>query len=296
MNRDAKGTQAVVATFSIAAYDPEAEEWGIAVQSKFLAVGSVVPWLKAGAGAVATQSYANTSYGPEGLKLLESGMSAEEVVKRLTDADEDRDLRQVGIVDKSGAAATFTGKDCFEWAGGRIGNHYAAQGNILVNEETVNAMAETFERVDGSLASRLLAALEAGQLAGGDRRGRQSAALAVVREGGGYGGFNDRVVDLRVDDHEKPIKELARIYQLHELYFSETKPENVAEIEGDLREEMEGELVRLNYLAPGEASDDDRFYEALTSFLHTENFEEREQPQGKVDLAVVAFMKGLSPR
>src|SRR5918997_6808169 len=196
----------IVATFSIAAFDPETDSLGVAVQSKFLAVGSVVPWARAGVGAVATQAMANYNYGPRGLELMAQGKTADETVEGLISADEDREHRQVGAVDARGRAATFTGSECFEWAGGTTGEHCAAQGNILVGGETVEAMARTYEEAGGDLAARLLSALEAGQAAGGDSRGKQSAALLVVREGGGYGGDNDRVVDLRVDDHLDPIQ------------------------------------------------------------------------------------------
>ncbi len=200
-----------VATFSIVAHDPARKEWGVGVASKFLAVGAVVPWAKADGGAVATQSFANTTYGPRGLELLAKGKSAEEVVKLLTDDDKQQDVRQVGIVDAAGNAATFTGKKCLAWAGGKTGKHYACQGNILASEQVVDAMAAAFEEAKGPLAWRILAALEAGDKAGGDRRGKQSAAVLVVRDKGGYGGLNDRFVDLRVDDHTDPIPELARI-------------------------------------------------------------------------------------
>lgn len=208
-----------VATFSIVAFDPDTKELGVAVQSKFVAVGSVVPWVKAGVGAIATQSYANTRYGPRGLELLESGKTAREVVDALTKDDERRAWRQVGIVDRQGRAATFTGERCMEWAGGRVGEHYCVQGNILAGQAVVDAMAETFESTEGDLGERLLAALAAGQAAGGDKRGRQSAALYIAREGWGYGGMNDRFRDLRVDDHETPIAELKRIYELHRRVF-----------------------------------------------------------------------------
>jgi uncharacterized Ntn-hydrolase superfamily protein len=206
-------------TFSIVARDPEAGELGIAVQSKFLAVGAVVPWAKAGVGAIATQSWANTTYGPGGLDLLASGLSAKETIARLTAGDEGRASRQVGIVAMQGEPATFTGDDCFPWAGGHVGEDYTCQGNILVSEETVLSMARTFEQTSGRLCDRLMAALAAGQAAGGDSRGQQSAALLVVREKGGYGGFNDRFIDLRVDDHPHPIEELQRILELHKLYL-----------------------------------------------------------------------------
>ncbi|HET7578291.1 MAG TPA: DUF1028 domain-containing protein [Bacillales bacterium] len=281
----------IVATFSIVGFDPATEELGIAVQSKFLGVGAVVPWAKAGVGAVATQSHANTAYGPEGLELMAAGKTAEETVHLLTEADENRDMRQVGIVDKYGNAATFTGDGCYDWAGGQTGKYYAAQGNILVGAETVEAMGRTIEKTGGALADRLLAALDAGQQAGGDSRGRQSAALLVVKENGGYSGYNDRAIDLRVDDHPKPIQELMRIYQLHQLYFSGEKPAKVVSIDATLRSELIQTLARLGYLNGDSDITDDDFYEALVSFHHTENFEEREQPRGKIDKEVVNFMK-----
>ena len=206
----------IVATFSIVGHDPATEEWGIAVQSKFLAVGSVVPWARAGVGAIATQSYANTSFGPLGLKLLAEGRTAAEVLDMLIEGDSERQVRQVGIVDSQGSAATFTGDKCHDWAGGVTGKHYAAQGNILVSEKTVKAMANAFENTGGELAYRLLEALDAGQRAGGDARGQQSAALLVVQENAGYGGHNDRKIDLRVDDHVQPITELKRIFAMHQ--------------------------------------------------------------------------------
>jgi uncharacterized Ntn-hydrolase superfamily protein len=203
-----------VNTFSIAAYDPDRKEWGIGVASKFLAVGAVVPWAKAGVGAVATQSFANTSYGPKGLELMAQGKSAEETIKALTDEDNQKDIRQVGIIDAQGNEATFTGSKCQAWAGGKTGKHYACQGNILAGEAVVNDMAKAFEEAKGPLAWRIIAALEAADKAGGDKRGKQSAAILVVRERSGYGGFNDRMIDFRVDDHENPIQELARILAL----------------------------------------------------------------------------------
>lgn len=274
-------------TFSIVGYDPQEKEWGIAVQSKFLGVGAVVPWAKAGVGAVATQSYANTSFGPEGLRLMEEGKSAEEALHTLLDKDPGREQRQVGFIDANGNAATFTGKECYNWAGGVTGPHFAAQGNILVDENTVQAMADIFQKTEGKLAERLLAALQAGQDAGGDSRGQQSAALLVVKENGGYGGFNDRYVDLRVEDHEEPIKELARIYQLQQLYFAPSKPENIISIEGKTQEELTTHLQRLNYL--NENTTD--VSTALKTYIHTENFEEREQPTGLIDLEVLEYMK-----
>lgn len=203
-----------ICTFSIVAYDPELQEWGVAVASKFLAVGAVVPWAKAGAGAIATQSHANTTYGPKGLELLSQGKSAEEVIKLLTDEDKGKDVRQVGIVDAKGNAATFTGSKCQAWASGKTGKNYTCQGNILAGEAVVNDMSKAFEEATGPLAWRLLASLEAAEKAGGDKRGKQSAAILVVRDKSGYSGFNDRMIDFRVDDHVTPVQELARILGL----------------------------------------------------------------------------------
>lgn len=208
-----------ISTFSIVAYDSVAEEWGIGVQSKFLAVGSVVPWAKAEVGAIATQAMGNTTYGPRGLDLLEGGMEAAEVVRTLTSEDPDRERRQLGVVDFNGGAASWTGGECFEWAGHVVGKAFCAQGNILTGQGVVDAMAGAFRSTEGSLGRRLIAALRAGQEAGGDSRGKQSAALLVVKEAGGYLGYDDRFIDLRVDDHENPIEELSRIYDLHEQVF-----------------------------------------------------------------------------
>ena len=280
-------TRGIVATFSIVAFDPETDALGVAVQSKFLAVGAVVPWARAGAGAVATQAMANFNYGPRGLDLMSRGNSAQETVEALISSDDEREHRQLGVVDAAGRTATFTGGECFEWAGGITGEHYAAQGNILVGRETVEAMARTFEATAGDLAGRLLAALDAGQAAGGDSRGKQSAALLVVREGGGYGGDNDRVLDLRVDDHPEPIRELIRLRSLHTLYFGET--EDVVAVDGDVRQDVAAALQRLGYLERG--SDDETLLDALSAFIRTENFEEREQERGYLDRAVLEFMK-----
>jgi uncharacterized Ntn-hydrolase superfamily protein len=280
----------IVATFSIVAFDPETDSLGVAVQSKFLAVGSVVPWARAGVGAVATQAMANYNYGPRGLDLMSEGRSAEGTVEALVSADEDRGHRQVGVVDARGRAATFTGSECFDWAGGDTGEHYAVQGNILVGGKTVGAMARAYEEAEGDLATRLLSALDAGQGAGGDSRGKQSAALLVVREGGGYGGDNDRVVDLRVDDHPDPIRELIRIRDLHTLYFGETGPDEVVAVDGEVRAEVADALLRAGYLRGPDVEDDDLF-DALSAYIRTENFEEREQRRGHLDRAVLEYMK-----
>ncbi len=198
-------------TFSIVACDPDTKEHGVAVASKFLAVGSVVPWAKAGVGAIATQSLANTTFGPKGLELLGGGNDAEATMKLLIEADDGRDNRQVGIVDKDGKAETYTGKKCQDWAGGKTGKNYSCQGNLLAGKAVVNDMADTFEKTKGPLAWRMIAAMEAGEKAGGDKRGKQSAAILIEKPKGGYAGLNDRYVDFRVDDHEKPLEELARI-------------------------------------------------------------------------------------
>jgi uncharacterized Ntn-hydrolase superfamily protein len=282
-----------VATFSIVAFDPETDSLGVAVQSKFLAVGSVVPWARAGVGAVATQAMANYNYGPRGLELMAREKTADETIESLISADEDREHRQVGVVDSRGRAATFTGSECFEWAGGVTGEYYAAQGNILIGGETVGAMAKAYEETGGDLAARLLSALDAGQAAGGDSRGKQSAALLVVREGGGYGGDNDRALDLRVDDHADPIMELIRIRDLHTLYFGETLPEDVIAVEGDVRSEVADALRCSGYIQQQD-TEDDALFDALSAYVRTENFEEREQGRGYLDRAVLEYMKGQS--
>jgi uncharacterized Ntn-hydrolase superfamily protein len=221
-----EGSSPTVATFSIVAFDPNTKELGIAVQSRVVSVGSVVPWAKARIGAIATQASANTKYGPDGLKYLEQGLDPNEVIKKLTAGDSDAPSRQIGIVDAKGRVATFTGSKCLEWAGGRAGKYYTVQGNILTGPEVVNEMAKAFEKAKGELGSRLIDALDAGQAAGGDKRGKQSAALLVVHEGWGYAGYNDRYRDIRVDDHPEPIKELRRVYEIHKQVFPqpELKP------------------------------------------------------------------------
>ncbi|MGF9799691.1 DUF1028 domain-containing protein [Brevibacillus agri] len=289
-NRDA------INTFSIVGFDPETKEWGVAVASKFLSVGSIVPWAKAGAGAVATQSWANTDYGTKGLELLAQGKSAQEVLDQLVAEDDGRSVRQVGIVDARGGSATYTGEECHAWAGGIAGPNFAAQGNILVDENTVKAMAETFQSTKGSLAERLLQALLAGEEAGGDSRGKQSAALLIVREGGGYGGKIDKSIDLRVDDHREPVRELFRLFGLHQLYFQKPKAEDILEVDAALRAKLASNLIALGYLAKENLADDAVFYEKLKEFQLVENFDERIQETGKVDKQVVAFMDQLAAK
>lgn len=210
----AAGAAEPIATFSIVGYDPETGDLGVAVQSKFFAVGSVVPWARADVGAIASQAYGNTTFGPLGLAMLEDGLSVEAVLDSLLAHDPDAAQRQVGVVDAEGRSHAYTGAECMDWAGHKSGPNFTAQGNILVSEETVEAMARAFTESRGVLGERLLAALEAGQAAGGDSRGMQSAAILIVREGGGYGGYNDVYCDLRVDDHEDPIAELRRIFDM----------------------------------------------------------------------------------
>ena len=253
-------------TYSIVARDAATGDLGIAVQSKFFAVGAVVPWARAGLGAIATQSYANVAYGPDGLALLAGGASAQETLDRLVAADSLRDQRQAGIVDAKGGSATFTGSGCFDWAGGRTGPSFAAQGNILAGPQVVEALADTFLGTEGPLAERLLAALAAADAAGGDRRGRQSACLIVRRAGGGYGGTNDIMIDLRVDDHADPVTELQRIYAVHDLLFGQTPEDKMIPLE-EVGGEVTERLAKLGFDGPIEA--------ALRAWAGRENLEER---------------------
>ena len=273
-----------VATYSIAACDLAAGQWGVATQSKFLGVGSVVPWAEPQVGAVATQAYANPRYGPSGLALLRQGLSAEEVVERLTSADDGRDHRQLGIVDREGRAASYTGPECLDWAGGRTGQGYAAQGNILVSGETVDAIAETFARSSGRpLAERLLDCLDAAQAAGGDRRGQQSSALLVVERDGGYAGLSDAVVDLRVDEHPRPLEELRRIYGLHQAIFGKTPADEWLVVDEELAAELRERLTRLGYA--GELGD------AYFHWAGNENLEERVDGVERVDPVVLEELR-----
>ena len=272
----------VVATYSIAACDLEARQWGVAVQSKFLAVGSVVPWAEPEVGAIATQAYANPRYGPDGLAHLRAGLSAEETVERLTAGDEGRGERQVGIVDGQGRGATYTGPECNAWAGGRTGAGYAAQGNILVGEETVAALATTFEQTARlPLVQRLLECLVAAQAAGGDRRGQQSASLLVVQRDGGYAGLSDILVDLRVDDHERPIEELRRLYALHDRLFGVSPAEEWLPLADELRAEVDERLERLGY-------------DSLDAWAGVENLEERVRGEDAIDPVVLDALREAS--
>ena len=268
-----------VATYSIAACDLDAGQWGVAVQSKFLAVGSLVSWAEPHVGAIATQAHANPRYGPGGLALLRDGRSANDVVDALTAADDGRDHRQIGVVDRNGDSASFTGSACLDWAGGRTGPCYAAQGNILVSAATVDALAETFAAAAGQpLAERLLACLDAAQAAGGDRRGQQSAALLVVERDGGYGGLTDVLVDLRVDDHERPLDELRRIYGVHQSLFGRTPRDRWVAVDDALRSELRDRLAKLGY-------------ERLEDWAGAENLEERVDGEEALDPFVLEVLR-----
>jgi uncharacterized Ntn-hydrolase superfamily protein len=275
-----------VATYSVAACDLDAGQWGVATQSKFLAVGSVVPWAEPGVGAIATQAYANPRYGPQGLELLRQGLSATEVVERLTTADGGRDHRQLGVVDALGRGASYTGSECLDWAGGRSGSCYAAQGNILVSAETVDGIAETFEQGSGPLALRLIDCLDAAQAAGGDRRGQQSAALLVVEKDGGYAGLSDVVVELRVEDHERPLEELRRLYGLHDAMFGKTPREDWIEVDDELAGELRERLGRLGF--NGELGN------AFFTWSANENLEERVDGVERIDPVVLEELRSQS--
>lgn len=280
----------LVATFSIVAADPETGEVGVAVQSKFLAVGSVVPWAKANVGAVATQSWANTAFGPEGLTLLEKGLSPEEVIDKLVADDPGRSLRQVAVINADGEASAFTGHECYDWAGHIIGKNHSCQGNILVSEETVSEMSRTFEASEGPLAERMLKAVAAAQHAGGDSRGKQSAAVYVVQEGAGYGGYNDVKVDLRVDDHPEPIEELQRLYELHKMYAAPS--EDKLAIEGDVLKTVVEQLVKLSLLGMGDYNSyNAEVKEALKAFVLRENFDDHWSEEALIDESVLAYLK-----
>ena len=273
-------------TFSVVACDLEDNAWGVAVASKFPAVGAVVPWVQAEAGAVATQSFANTSYGPRGLALMGTGFSAQETLDRLLEDDPDKELRQVGIVDAKGSSTTFSGSGCYPWAGGLSGKGYAIQGNILANDGVVPAMEDAFLRTNGNLAIRLYAALLAGDQAGGDKRGRQSAAIYVAKPKAGYGGFVDRWLDYRVDDHEDPVPRLGELLELHELYFGKSPEGERAEIKGNVLTQLTDILRQRSYLKDGKG-----FSDAFHEFIGNENFEERADPEARwIDGPVLDYL------
>jgi len=280
-------------TFSIVACDLEDQAWGVAVASKFPAVGAVVPWAQAGAGTVATQAFANTSFGPRGLALMETGLSAEEALAKLLQNDPDRELRQVGLVDAQGRAATFTGSGCFPWAGGVAASSsslrtsgYAIQGNILKNAKVVPAIEKAFLKTKGNLPKRLHAALLAGDRAGGDKRGRQSAAIYVAKPKAGYGGFVDRWIDYRVDDHADPVPRLGELLEMHELYFGKSLEKDRVEIKGKALQHITDMLSQAGYLKKGKV-----FRSAFTEFIGNENFEERADPEAKwIDRPVLKYL------
>src|SRR5882672_1897234 len=306
-------------TYSIVAFDSTTGDLGIAVQSKFPNVGGIVPWARAGVGAVATQSLGNTDYGEKGLELLAQGATAPEALRIVMRGDPRPAQRQVGMVDAHGNAASWTGDSTFDWAGGRtggqsvkrlggkgeliVGRGYAAQANIMVSDATVRNMADTFERSHGSLADRLLAALVAGQAGGGDKRGMQSAALLVVRAGAGYLGLNDRYIDIRVYDAPDPIRELQRLYELHKLYFFTTDSADLMPITPVVQRELEAILLTepanqpQKWLAAPQPSLNATFLTALANFMYWENYDVRVRMDGKIDRVVVEdIRKNRRPR
>lgn len=273
-------------TFSIVAYDKKEQAWGIAVASKFPAVGAVVPWALAGVGAVATQSFANTSFGPLGLEMMAQGFSADEVLAKLLMDDPDRELRQVGMVDAKGKAVTYTGSGCFPWAGGVTGKGYAIQGNILASAKVVPAMEKKFLAAKGNLPARLYAALLAGDRAGGDKRGRQSAAIYVVKPNGGYGGYIDRWIDYRVDDHDDPVLRLGELLQMQELYFGKSPEKDRLALKGKALDQMLDILKRAGYIKKNTS-----YVDAFNAFIGNENFEERADPKGTwIDKPVMKYL------
>lgn len=278
-------------TFSIVAIDRGTGEIGVAVASKFLAVGSAVPWAKANVGGIATQAWANLGYGPEGLRLLENGLPASEVVARLVEPDEQRHQRQLGIVDREGRSAAWTGQECFSWAGHRTGEGFTCQGNILTGGDVVEAMAEAFSSTTAALPERLVAALRAGQNRGGDSRGQQSAALLVVKEKGSYGGYLDRYIDLRVDDAPEPLEDLRRMLELHRLYFKRAE-QNVTHLAGNMVREIQQILAaRGFYTGALSTIYDDPTREALRRFFSVENFEERWRDDDLIDRDVLNYIR-----
>ncbi len=280
-----------LSTFSIVACDVKEQAWGIAVASKFPAVGAVVPWARVKAGAVATQSFANPSFGPRGLDLMASGMSARETLSNLLSRDHEREQRQIGLVDVKGNSATFTGKSCMGWAGGVNGPGYAIQGNILTGAEVINRMEHTFLDAKGELPERLFAALEAGGRAGGDRRGKQSAALYVVKPKAGYGGHNDRWMDYRVDDHINPIPRLGELLELHRLYFGKSPRSQRVKLNGKAVREIQKIMKGLGYYTPTSGEYDDATRQSFEVFIGNENFEQRADPKaGWIDGPVLEYL------
>jgi uncharacterized Ntn-hydrolase superfamily protein len=282
-------------TFSIVASDPERGDWGVAVASKFPAVGAVVPMARAGLGAIATQAWANVAYGPDGLAMLDAGSSAEDVVRDLVEADEGRDQRQLGVVDANGAAASFTGARCMPWAGHVVGEGFACQGNILAGQEVVQAMAAGFRETEGDLVDRILAALDAGDQAGGDRRGKQSAALLVVRAGAGYEGRSDRYVDLRVDDHPEPVRELRRIFDVYDQEIL-VRNDPLLPATASLIEELQRRLRQTgHYRGDANGSFDDATREAVAAFAGEFNLEGRLRSDDLLSEALIREIRDVTP-
>ncbi|MBL8154339.1 MAG: DUF1028 domain-containing protein [Anaerolineae bacterium] len=282
-------------TFSIVAYDPEEAAWGVAVASKFLAAAAVVSWARAGAGAVATQSFARVSFGPDGLALMESGRPAAEALAALLAADPERAHRQVGMVDPRGGAAAHTGSDCYDWAGHHVGEGFTCQGNILAGPQVVAAMADAYRSARGELADRLLAALTAGDDAGGDRRGKQSAGVLVVKANAGYGGDNDRYIDLRVDDDPEPVRKLHTLVAAHHLFFGHPRPEDQIPITADLAREIQVWLRDRGY-HPHEPTGiwDDATKTAFRALIGSENLEERwslDQHSDQIDRVALDYLR-----
>jgi uncharacterized Ntn-hydrolase superfamily protein len=273
-------------TFSIVACDLKEQAWGVAVASKFPAVGAVVPSAQAEVGAVATQSFANTAFGPRGLALMGTGLSAQKTLDQLLEDDSDKELRQVGLVDAKGGSATFSGSKCFAWAGGVAGKGYAIQGNILASGKVVPAMEKAFLKTKGNLPTRLYAALRAGDRAGGDRRGRQSAAIFVVKPKAGYGGYLDRWLDYRVDDHEDPVPRLGELLEMHDLYFGKSPEDERVQLKGKPLKQMTEILTHAGYLKNGT-----EFAVAFHALINNENFEERADLQARwIDRPVLKYL------
>lgn len=283
----------LVSTFSIVARDPGNGDLGVAVQSKFPNVRVAVPYARAGVGAVATQSFSNSDFGTRGLALLELGATPQEALQIVGRGDEDLENRQVGIVDAKGRSATFTGKKCFDWAGGRTGPDYAIQGNILVSEETVAAMERTFLSTKGPLADRLLAAIKSGAEAGGDRRGRQSAALVVVRAGASYDAKSDRYIDISVYDAKDPIAEIFRLYELQKIHFERSDPKDLVPISGADARYLQRLLAKKGFLKGGRTDGvwDEASTSALADYMGWENYDTRIRRDGKIDRKILDLIK-----